>query len=386
MKTVKVAVVGIGNMGSGHAKNISAGEIKNMELVAVCDIDENKLSWARENLKGDVKIFKDYSEMLSADIELDAVIVATPHYEHPGMSVAAFNKGLHVVCEKPAGVYTKQVREMNEVAQKSGKVFSLMYNQRTNPLYKKLRDMVQDGELGEPKRFIWIVTNWYRTQSYYNSSGWRATWKGEGGGVLINQCPHNLDLWQWIFGMPTKISGFTHMGKFHDIEVEDDVTAYAEYENGATAVFITTTGETPGTNRLEVSGDRGRVVIEDGKMTFTKLSVSEREYCYSSENGFEKPADETIEIETNEVETAHNGILQNFTNAVLNGEKLIAPGIEGVNGLTISNAIHLSGWTGQQVSLPIDENLYYNELQKRVENSIIKDNKAGKITDISGTH
>ena len=148
--------------------------------------------------------------------------------------------------EKPAGVYTRQVKEMNEVAKKSGKVFGIMYNQRTNPIYQKLRDLVKSGELGDIKRIIWIITDWYRSQSYYDSGGWRATWAGEGGGVLINQCPHNLDLWQWICGMPARIRAFCSYGKYHDIEFEDDVTAYMEYENGATGVFITTTGEAPG--------------------------------------------------------------------------------------------------------------------------------------------
>ncbi len=385
MDKVKVAIVGIGNMGSAHATSISNGLIENMELTAICDIDEDKIKWAKEHLCDGIEYYTDYSEMLASDA-FNAVIIATPHYEHPQMAIDAFNKGLHVVCEKPAGVYTKQVREMNEVAAKSGRVFSLMYNQRTNPLYAKLREMVQSGELGVPKRLVWIITNWYRTQSYYNSSSWRATWSGEGGGVLINQCPHNLDLWQWIFGMPKKVSGFVSIGKYHDIEVEDDVTAYAEYENGATAVFITTTGETPGTNRLEISGDKGKVVIENGKMIFHKLSVSEREFCYTCEKGFDTPETEIIEIETNEPETAHNGILQNFTNAVLNGEKLIAPGEEGIRGLTISNAIHLSGWTGEQVTLPIDEDLYYEKLQEKVKTSKVKEYKKSEISDLQGTY
>lgn len=384
MEKVRIGIIGIGNMGSAHAKSLLEGNINNMELTAVCDIAEEKRSWAKENLK-DVPIFENYSDLIKSGLA-DAVLIATPHYIHPVIAVEAFESGLHVLTEKPAGVYTKQVEEMNEAAKKSGKVFGIMYNQRTNPTFAKMREMVQSGKLGELKRCVWIITNWYRTQAYYDSGTWRATWDGEGGGVLINQCPHNLDLWQWIFGMPTKIRATCHYGKWHDIEVEDDVTAYAEYANGATGVFITTTGEYPGTNRFEIAGDKGKLVWENGTLKFWELKVPERKVCAESKEGFTSIEYTETEIHPEGKETAHNGILQNFTNAILHGEELLAPGYEGINGLTISNAIHLSDWTHEDITLPLDKELYLKLLTERRKTSRHKEAKASEIADVKGTY
>ena len=387
MDQVRFGVIGLGNMGSTHADYLSKGEIKGAVLTAVCDIAPKKLEWAQSKLPAEVAKFSDYHEMLASG-KIDVVLIATPHYLHPVIGIEAFERGLNVLSEKPIGVYTKKVEEMMAAAKKSGKLFGIMYNQRTNPVYQKAREMVQGGELGELKRCVWIITNWYRTQSYYNSGGWRATWEGEGGGVLLNQCPHNLDLWQWIFGMPNKIRAFCAEGKYHDIEVEDDVTAYAEYANGATGVFITTTGEYPGTNRLEISGDRGKIVIEDG-FTFTKLAEPERKFCFETDKGFEGPAKETVRIETPRQDGVlydHRGITQNFTNALLHGEKLLAPGEEGIRGLTISNAMFLSSWLGKPVDLPIDGDLFYQMLSEKIKHSKFKKVVQEKTENLSGTY
>ena len=293
MEILRFGIIGCGNMGTGHLKNFASGKIKNVQVTAICDINEEKLAPAKKIIGEDVKTYTDYKVMFEEKV-CDAIIIATPHYAHPTIAIDAFNADLHVISEKPIGVYAKKVYELYEVAKKSDKLFGVMFNQRTNPLFQKMRDIVQSGELGELKRLVWIITDWYRTQSYYNSGGWRATWEGEGGGVLLNQCPHQLDLWQWIFGMPTKITAHCYEGKYHDIEVEDDVTAFAEYANGATATFISTTGECPGTNRLEISGDKGKLVAEDGKLTWTKNAVPEREWCFTCPEGFRK-ADATTE-------------------------------------------------------------------------------------------
>ncbi|HIZ56823.1 MAG TPA: Gfo/Idh/MocA family oxidoreductase [Firmicutes bacterium] len=384
MNKVRMGIVGIGNMGSAHARSIFTGNIRDMELGAVCDIAPEKLSWANENLPG-VPQFTDYHDLLDSGL-IDAVLIATPHYFHPEIAVAAFAKGLHVLSEKPAGVYTAQVEEMNAAAKKSGKVFGIMYNQRTNPLFQKMREIVRDGRIGEPKRCIWIITNWYRTQAYYDSGTWRATWAGEGGGVLLNQCPHNLDLWQWIFGMPVRIRAKCQYGKWHHIEVEDEVTAYAEYANGATGAFITTTGECPGTNRLEITGDRGKMVWENGQLHFWELAEPERKFCFESKQGFAAPAMEMHTIEPEGTETAHNGILQNFTNAILHGEELLAPGYEGINGLTISNAIYLSDWTDEWVDLPIDSARFLELLNEKRAHSHLKEASVSEIQDLRGTY
>ena len=287
MDKVRLGVVGYGNMGMAHCKNIKNGEVPNMVLGAICDISPERVKKAKEDYP-EIAVFETAQELYASGL-CDAVIVAVPHYDHPALIMEAFQYGLHAITEKPAGVYTKQVLEMNEAAEKSGKFFGIMYNQRTNPLYKKIRSMVQSGELGHIKRISWTVTKWYRPQAYHDSGAWRSTWKTEGGGTLINQNPHQLDLWQWMFGMPDKLTSFMSFGKYYDIEVEDDVTAYFEYENGTTGTYITSTGEAPGTNRLEIACDMGKVVVENGKMIFDRNVISEREHNKSNKNPFAAP-------------------------------------------------------------------------------------------------
>lgn len=191
---VRVGIIGIGNMGASHSAKIFNGEVKGMEMVSVCDTNPERIKWAKEQFGDKVVYFNSTEEFYKNSDLIDLVVIATPHYSHPELAIEGFKNNLHVLTEKPAGVYTKQVREMNEAAKKSNKRFFIMYNQRTNCVYRKLRDIVQSGELGELKRMVWIITNWYRPQSYHDSSMWRSTWEGEGGGVLLNQDPHQLDI------------------------------------------------------------------------------------------------------------------------------------------------------------------------------------------------
>jgi len=370
MDKVRFGVIGAGNMGSGHAASLHGGHVEGAVLTAVCDIDPERLKTINEKYP-DVKTFGSADEMYKSGL-VDAVMIATPHYDHPPLAMAAFDYHIHALSEKPAGVYTRQVREMNEKAAKSGLSFGMMFNLRCYPLYKKMREIVAGGELGELKRTNWIVTNWYRTQAYYDSGGWRATWEGEGGGVLLNQCPHNLDMWQWICGMPNKITAFIHEGKWHDIEVEDDVTAYVEYPNGATGVFVTTTADAPGTNRFEITGNYGKLVSENDKLTFYKLKTPERELTYGAKTVWVSPEYETIEINVEGDSPSHRGVLRAFTANILRGEPMVADGSEGIKGLTISNAMHLSGWLGKTVELPLDEELFLSELNKKIEASKFK--------------
>ncbi|NEW05439.1 Gfo/Idh/MocA family oxidoreductase [Paenibacillus sp. SYP-B3998] len=382
MEKMRIGIIGLGNMGTGHAKYLVNGEVKGAELTAICEMRPDRLEWAKENLGEGVQLFDDLDTFLASNV-MDGVLIATPHYDHPEVAIKAFQHNLHVLCEKPAGVYTKQVRQMNEAGKASGKVFSMMYNQRTNPLYVKLKDLVSSGELGEIRRTNWIITNWYRSQSYYNSGGWRATWAGEGGGVLINQDPHQLDLWQWTIDMmPKRVRAFCYFGKHRDIEVEDDVTAFVEYENGATGLFVTTTGEAPGTNRFELSGDRGKIVIEDGKLTFWRLRVSEREFNETYKGGFGQPECWKCEIPVEGQETSHKGITQNWVDAILHGTPLIAPGEEGIKGLMLSNAMLLSTWTDNWVDLPIDEELFHKHLQEKIQQSKAKKDSAYQTFDV----
>lgn len=374
-KQVKLGIIGLGNMGTGHTRNILDGKIPDITLTAIADIDETRLDWARKNLPNDIALFATADELMQSGL-CDAILIAVPHYEHPTLAVAAMKQNLHVMCEKPAGVYTRQVRKMNEYADRAGVVFGMMFNQRTNPVYRKMYEIVKSGSMGAIKRTNWIITNWYRTQAYYDSGNWRATWAGEGGGVLLNQCPHNLDLWQWICGMPVKVQAFCHNGKWHDIEVEDDVTAYVEYPNGATGVFITSTADAPGTNRFEITLEWGKLVCENDKLYQYKLAQNEREFCKTSPNGFGKPEMTITEVELEGENLQHVGVLRAFADAILNGGQLIAAGQEGINGLILSNAMHLSSWQGKPVELPLDEDVFLDELNKRRESSRLKDTKA----------
>ena len=366
MENVKLGIVGLGNIGLSHAQCILNNSIKGLELVAGCDTDADRLSALtaqHPRLTG----YGDYPELL-AHKGLDAVLVATPHRLHAQMAVAGLEKGLHVLVEKPADVSVSRAQAMNRAAQASGKVFGIMFNQRTNPLFRRARQLVQGGTLGQLKRSVWIVTNWYRTQSYYDSGDWRGTWSGEGGGVLLNQAPHNLDLWQWICGLPASVTAFCGVGKYHRIDVEDDVTILARYANGATGTFITSTGEYPGTNRLEISLTKGKLVLENGVLKLWQLKKDERQVCFSSAKGFEHVEYEYSEILPEEPETAHKGILQNFTNAILFGEELIAPGVEGIRALSISNAAYLSSWRGNvEIALPVDGEAFDRELARQVD-------------------
>ena len=363
MEKVRMGIIGIGSFGMQHTERIIK-EVDNMDLTAVCDICPKQAAWAAEKLP-EVAFFDDAEEMLKSGL-IDAVLIGTPHYDHPSLTMLAFDYGIHVLVEKPAGVYTKQVKEMNAAADRKPElVFGIMYNQRTNCVFRKMKEMVDNGDLGRIRRSVWIISDWYRSQAYYDQGSWRATWKGEGGGVLINQCPHNLDMWQWITGMPKMISAHCHNGKWHEIEVEDDVTAYAEFENGATGVFITSTADMPGTNRFELTGDNGKLVCENDKLTFHKLSVPEHEFTKTNKEMFGKPDVEIIEVETDGENPQHSGVFHAFANKILGKGELVADGREGINGLMISNAIHLSSWLRKPVELPIDEGLFFEELKKR---------------------
>lgn len=370
MRKVKVGIVGFGNMGSGHAAYMANGEVSNMEVAAICDINHQKLEKAKK-LYPDIPVFENAEDMYKSGL-VEAVIIATPHYIHPDLSILAFHYGLHVMCEKPAGVYTKQVMEMNEAAQKSGKVFTIMFCMRVTPVYRTLKKLLDSGELGNIKRVTWQVTNWYRPQSYHDSAEWRSTWATEGGGTLINQNPHQLDLWQWLFGMPDSVYADVSFGKYYDIEVDDDVTAILKYNNGMTGVYVTSTGETPGTNRLDISCDMGRVVVENNKIIFDKNEMSERAWNAGHRTG--EPAHETIDIPVTGEDVLHTGILREFADAILNGTAQTSPGFEGIKELTISNAMYLSAWNGGKTidlnHFPHDE--FYEKLMEHVKNSKAK--------------
>lgn len=370
MEKVRFGIIGCGNMGTGHAKNFAEGKIVNGVLAAACDINPKKLELFKEKYGDTIKYFDNAEDMLSSG-EVDCVIICVPHYDHPTLAIAALDHDVNCIVEKPAGVYTLQVEEMLERAKKSDKILGIMFNQRTNPAFRMMKKMIAEGKIGEVKRTNWIITNWYRSQYYYDSGEWRATWVGEGGGVLYNQAPHQLDLFQWIVGMmPNKVHAHCHFGKWHNIEVEDDVTCYCEYPNGATGVFVTCTADAPGTNRFEVLGTKGKLVFENDKLFFTENKVDERIHCFSTDKGFEGPEKlDTVEVELEGENTQHSGICNNIANAILGLEEVYAPASDGICGVELANAMLLSAWLDRAVELPIDGHLFYEELKKRIATS-----------------
>lgn len=384
MQQVKIGIIGIGNMGSTHLKNLQEGKVPEMAVGAVCDVKPERLQFVKETY-GDIPCFESAEALMDSGL-VDAVLIAVPHYSHPPLAMMAMKKGLHVMCEKPAGVYTKQVKEMNAVAKTCNVKFGMMFNQRTNCVYRKMHELVHSGKYGEIRRTNWIITNWYRTQSYYDSGEWRATWSGEGGGVLLNQCPHQLDLWQWICGMPEKIMAKMKFGHWHDIEVEDDVTCFATYKNGATGVFVTSTGDAPGTNRFEITLDKAKLVCENGELYLYENDVPCSVHIKTEKSGFKKPELTETKVETDGENLQHVGVLRAFAAAILRNEPMVADGSEGINGLTISNAMHLSAFLNREVTLPIDDDLYYSELQKRVATSRRKTGVVEQVANTEGTY
>lgn len=370
-KNVRFGIVGLGAMGLAHAKTLLTG-VPEATLTAVATRNAPHIEQLRTLPGGDsVHIFETPAQMYDSG-EIDAVLIVSPHRVHVAQAMEAFAAGMPVLLEKPTGVFTREVRELNAAADRSGLPFGVMFNQRTSPVYRRMRELVASGELGEIRRTSVIITDWFRAQSYYDSGAWRATWRHDGGGVLLNQAPHNLDLWQWICGMPARVHAFCGMGRWHDIEVEDDVTAYVEYPNGATGTFVTCTGEVPGTNRFEISMDGGQLVYEHGRLVLSRPSVPASRFIREYAGGFGKPEVTGEDITPDGEYTMHAGVLRAFARHILFGEPMVADGREGLLSLSLANAMLLSAWTGETVELPMssaDDARYEAMLSARAAHS-----------------
>ncbi|GAA0352570.1 Gfo/Idh/MocA family protein [Micropruina glycogenica] len=375
-RTVRMGIIGLGAQGGYYAGFLSRGRVPNVQLAAICDTDESK----REATEGfGVPFFTDYHDMLASG-QVDAVVTTIPHYLHPEVGIGALDAGLHVLVEKPIGVYTTQARALlDHAAQTSDRTTAVMFNQRTNPLYIDLRNLIQSGELGKLRHTSWIITTWWRPQGYYDQSAWRATWGGEGGGVLVNQAPHQLDLWQWLCGVPKSVFAKLAFGFKRDIAVEDEVTALVDFGDGATGTFTTCTHDLAGTDRLEILFDAGKIVVDDSKtVTITKLSAPEQELSagmnmddvrrlFTGEGDLSQYTTVTTRTYDSPWSDQHPAVMQNFAANILDAEPLVAPVDDGIHGVRLANAIHLSGWVGEEVSITdFDEQRYLSELNKRI--------------------
>ena len=384
MKKIRIGIIGMGNIGRFYADHIRDGKVERCELTAVCSTSPTKLAAYKP-----LAIFGDARELMDSGL-VDAVLIATPHYQHTELGIEAFSRGLHVLVEKPISAHKADAEKLIAARkQKRGArkpAFGAMFQLRMEPRYSKIRELIRKGELGEIVRVNWIVTDWFRTEAYYSSGGWRATWAGEGGGVLLNQAMHNLDMLCWLCGMPTIVRGFCQMGRYHAIEVEDNVTAYMEYSNGANGVFITSTGEAPGANRLEIAGTMGRVVLEKDKLLFYKNETAMTDFSKKAESGFAKPAVRQIEIPIeNAVEPALR-LIKNFVDHILDGVSLIAPGEEGLHSIELANMILYSSMTGKTVTAPLDSSAYSRKLNQLAKKSVAK-KKPGtsRVENLAGT-
>lgn len=371
MSDVRLGLIGAAGSMAGHHLDY-VDEVPDCKLAALCDVDEKGLARVKE--KHDLPTFTDAKAMIDSG-EVDAILIATPHYFHPTYAQYAFERGIHVLTEKPVAVTAKAAQESNEAYEAALKkhpklIYAAMFNQRNNPEWREIHRMTHDGSVGNLIRVSWTITNWFRSQAYYNSGGWRATWAGEGGGVLINQCPHNLDLFQWFVGMPSKVTATAGLGKFHDIEVEDDIVAMLEFENGATGTFITSTGQTPGVNRLEIVGDNGTIIFDDQGLRYWKNAQPASEFCHTTDQRFGNvPVTKFNITPPKNKMSAHRMITTNFIAAIAKGEKLIAPATEGIHGLELGNAMLMSGITGQPVNVPTDREAFDQLIQKLIKES-----------------
>ena len=366
---VRFAVVGIGSMGFSHVHNI----LRNSQyctITAVCDINSKMFDKLSAEQRQNIQCYTNAQECF-ADENVDAVLIATPHYFHAELAIQAMQHGKHILVEKPIAVHKKDAEKLLAKAAKHPElVKSLMFNQRTLPVHIKVKQMIDSGELGRLRRINWIVTDWFRTQFYYDCGDWRASWRGEGGGVLLNQCPHQLDLMQWFFGMPQKVRCAVNLGKYHNIEVEDEINAYLEYADGKTANFISSTGEAPGLNRLEITGERGRLTLENGKITFLRNEVEFSEFCRTSKERFGTPPVWNCEIPVKAGGLiGHEAIIVNVAQTIQKKSELIAPLEEGLRGLELGNAMLYSGLKDVTVSMPLDSEAYSVMLAELIANS-----------------
>jgi predicted dehydrogenase len=369
--TLKVGIIGLGNIGRVHMRNMMT--INNTELVGVCDYSKDNADKCAVEYQ--TKAFYTYADLFEHS-GLEAVIIAVPHTEHAAIAIEAFSRGIHVLCEKPLAIHVNEARKINEAYEVAKKVhpgltFAMMFQERTLPLYRKIKQIVESGELGQLMRATWINTEWFRSQAYYDSSGWRATWKGEGGGILTNQCPHNLDFYQWVFGEPKRISGHAHLGKYHNIEVEDEVTAYFEHENGMIGHLMVSTAESPGTNRLEIVGVNGKLIYDNHQLVLHRYEMSTLKFLKESNDGFKNvdSTEEKIEVSASD-SVGHTLVTEVFVNKALTGVgELIAEGTEGMKSIMIANGIMLSSFTGRMIETPYDGDEYERILNGLIQSS-----------------
>lgn len=370
---IRVALVGVGVMGSKYADMIVSGEVKNMVLTGVVARNLKAQEWAAilVNAEGlHPNVYRDVDDMFAHADDFDAVIIVTPHKTHEEIAVRAFELGKHVLCDKPAGATIGQAQNMTAASKQYDKVYGMIFHQHRYPKYLYIKQALENGELGELKRMLMVNSRYFRTAHYHQSGSWRSSWNGEGGGALINQGAHILDIWQWLFGMPQKIYAEIPFGKYNEFKVDDEATISMRYENGATGVFMLTTGEAVWQERLEIVGTKGRMLLEDDILHIYRYSKDSTEYIATEDvNSREHLAITEEVINFGKAEEPYVEILENFAEAVISGDSsiLIAPGEEAINQLMLTNGAYCSAWKGMPVCLPLDAEEYEATFREQCE-------------------
>lgn len=362
---IRLGVIGLGNIAKQHIANITSGAVEHCQLTAIFSRSQSDLA---QELG--INHYSEYQALCDSG-DVDAVLIATPTMSHYEIAAYTLARDIHVMLEKPMGLSALEGEQLAKLP-KPGTVFAVMLNQRTDPVFTKMKEIVDSGVLGELQRTHWTMTNWFRSEIYFQVSDWRATWKGEGGGMLVNQCIHNLDIFQWICGMPSQITGFCEFGKYHDIEVEDEVSAHFRYPNGATGMFVGSTGEAPGVNRFDIIGDRGSLHFDFGRLTQVINQQSTSQFNRDTNDMFGMPESDSQVVEIHDKVNQHAVMMNNFIDAIENGAALIAPANEGIASLDFANAMLLSTWQNQAVELPLNRYEYQLELDKRIAQSSLR--------------
>ncbi|MBN1582517.1 MAG: Gfo/Idh/MocA family oxidoreductase [Anaerolineae bacterium] len=374
MDIVRFGIVGVGGMGNGHARNMP--KISQVRLTAVCDISPDALQAAMDNYE--VAGFDNHADLLDSGL-VDAIIIATPHYFHPPIAIDTMRRGIHVISEKPIAVTVSGAEAMIETARETGAIFAVMFQERATPIHQAAKKLVREGHLGELYRTL-LVDSHFRSQAYYNSAGWRATWKGEGGGVLLNQAPHGMDIFTWLAGMPSSVIAQVNTRQ-HEIEVEDEAAALLEYENGATGYLLESVNEVPTGKRLELCGEKGKLVIDDQGLRFWQVRPGVKAFSNGTDQMWGRPEVELIDVELQERERGHAAIVRNVANAIIKGEDLISPGHDAIYSLELANAMLLSGHKHKLVTLPVDRAEYDAFIEEKKATSRDKNVTDQRITD-----
>jgi len=354
---IRFGVIGLGVMGQEHARVIRANPLLNLAAAT----DAQAATGRKVAADLGCKWFDSAEEMIRSDA-VDAVVIATPHWLHADLAVSALQAGLHVLCEKPLSVTVEQSDRVLAAAAESRGMFVVVHQKRFEPAYLFAKQMLDSGELGSLYRCSMIESAW-RSESYYRSSPWRGTWRGEGGGVLLNQAPHILDRYAWLCGMPETINARCDT-TLHNIEVEDTASAILYHANGAHGYIHISTIEAPAISRMVLCCDRGRITVENGKVQVTKLRDSIRERTANDTQSMG-----ALESETRTINLPTDGdvlgvFYDDFVAAAHGTGQLTCPGDEGRNAVELANAMLLRSAKGAAVSLPLDRQQYAEFMEK----------------------